>query len=104
MAFGYLNPTMFTFMQSANFLVIVVLGGMGSITGTVISGFVLTYLQEFLRILQDYRLVIYPLLLILIMIFKPSGLMGTKEFSPFKLFKKRKGSRMVSDNDCTESK
>lgn len=88
--FGYLNPTMFNFMKSVDFLIIVVLGGMGSITGTVITGFALTYLQEFLRILQDYRLVIYPLLLILIMLFKPSGLMGTKEFSIGALFQKKK--------------
>lgn len=79
--FGYLNPTMFNFLKSVDFLVIVVLGGMGSITGTVIAGFVLTYLQEFLRILQDYRLVIYPLLLIFIMLFRPSGLMGNRELS-----------------------
>lgn len=79
--FKYLNPTMFTFLKSADYLVIIVLGGMGSITGTIIAGFTLTYLQEFLRILQDYRLVIYPLLLILMMLFRPSGLMGTKEFS-----------------------
>ncbi|MGE5581990.1 MAG: branched-chain amino acid ABC transporter permease [Bacillota bacterium] len=77
--FGYLNPTMFNFMTSTNFLVIVVLGGMGSIIGTVATGFILTYLQEFLRFLQDYRLVIYPLILIVIMIFKPSGLVGIVE-------------------------
>ncbi|HEX7714777.1 MAG TPA: branched-chain amino acid ABC transporter permease [Bacillota bacterium] len=90
--FGYLNPTMFNFMKSMDFVVIVVLGGMGSITGTVITGFALTYLQEFLRILQDYRLVIYPLVLILIMLFKPSGLMGTKEFSVGAIFQKKKNT------------
>jgi branched-chain amino acid transport system permease protein len=79
--FGYLNPTMFNFLKSFDFLIIVVLGGMGSITGTVIAGYALTYLQEFLRILQDYRLVIYPVILILIMLFRPGGLMGKREFS-----------------------
>lgn len=77
--FGYLNPTMFNFLKSCDFLVIVVLGGMGSIAGTVATGFILTYLQEFLRFLQDYRLVIYPLILIIIMLFKPSGLIGLVE-------------------------
>ena len=77
--FGYLNPTMFNFLKSCDFLVIVVLGGMGSIFGTVATGFVLTYLQEFLRFLQDYRLVIYPLILIIIMLFKPTGLIGLVE-------------------------
>jgi branched-chain amino acid transport system permease protein len=74
--FGYLNPTMFNWLKSMDFLMIVVLGGMGSIVGTVVTGFILTYLQEFLRILQDYRLVIYPLILIFIMLFKPTGLVG----------------------------
>jgi branched-chain amino acid transport system permease protein len=87
--FGYLNPTMFNFLKSVDFLVIVVLGGMGSITGTVITGFILTYLQEFLRILQDYRLVIYPLLLILMMLFRPSGIMGTRELSLVGLFQRK---------------
>ncbi len=80
--FGYLNPTMFNFLKSVDFLIIVVLGGMGSVTGTIISSFTLTYLQEFLRFLKDYRLVIYPLLLILIMLFRPKGLMGRSELSP----------------------
>lgn len=77
--FGYLNPTMFNFLKSCDFLVIVVLGGMGSIVGTVATGFILTYLQEFLRFLQDYRMVIYPLILIVIMLFKPTGLIGLVE-------------------------
>lgn len=77
--FGYLNPTMFNFLKSCDFLVIVVLGGMGSIVGTVATGFILTYLQEFLRFLQDYRLVIYPLILIILMLFKPTGLIGLVE-------------------------
>ena len=79
--FGYLNPTMFTFLKSVDFLIIVVLGGMGSITGTIISSYILTYLQEFLRFLKDYRLVIYPLILILIMLFRPKGLLGRSELS-----------------------
>jgi branched-chain amino acid transport system permease protein len=77
--FGYLNPTNFDFLRSCDFVVMVVLGGMGSITGTVATGFILTYLKEFLGFLQDYRLVIYPVLLILVMIFKPSGLIGIFE-------------------------
>ncbi|MCL6591824.1 MAG: branched-chain amino acid ABC transporter permease [Firmicutes bacterium] len=77
--FGYMNPTMFNFLKSLDFLVIVVLGGMGSIVGTVVTGYVLTYLQEFLRFLKDYRLVIYPLILIIIMLFKPTGLIGIIE-------------------------
>ena len=54
---------------------------MGSITGSVIAAFVLTYLQEFLRFLQDYRLLFYPLILICVMLFRPQGFLGMKEFS-----------------------
>lgn len=79
--FGYLNPTMFSFLKSIDFVIFVTLGGMGSITGSIIATYVLTYLQEFLRFLKDYRLVIYPLILLLIMLFRPQGLLGRKEFS-----------------------
>jgi branched-chain amino acid transport system permease protein len=84
--FGYLNPTMFNFLKSVDFLIIVVMGGMGSVAGTVIAGYALTYLQEFLRFLKDYRLVIYSLLLVVIMIYRPSGLMGKREWSPASFF------------------
>ena len=59
---------------------------MGSVTGAVIAAFVLTYLQEFLRFLQDYRLLIYPLILIFVVLFRPQGLLGMKEISFVKLW------------------
>lgn len=89
--FGYLSPNMFNFQKSVEFLIIVVLGGMGNLTGTVLAGISLTYLQEFLRFLKDYRLVIYPVILILVMIFQPSGIMGlfgNREFSLARLVSK----------------
>ncbi len=98
--FGYLNPTMFNFLKSCDFLVIVVLGGMGSIVGTVATGFILTYLQEFLRFLQDYRLVIYPLILIIIMLFKPTGLIGlVEDFKKWRTqtFSDRKGQSKAGE-------
>jgi branched-chain amino acid transport system permease protein len=79
--FGYLNPAMFGWLNSVNFVVIVVLGGMGSITGTIIAAIVFTFLQEWLRVFEDFRLVIFGFALILLMIFWPKGLMGNKEFS-----------------------
>ncbi|WP_369413674.1 hypothetical protein [Brucepastera parasyntrophica] len=54
---------------------------MGSITGSVLAAFVLTSLQEFLRFLKDYRLLIYPIILILFMLFRPQGILGMKELS-----------------------
>src|SRR5574344_2317252 len=78
---GFVKPEQASFTKSIDYLIFVVLGGMGSTTGSVIAAFVLTYLQEFLRILKDYRLLIYPVILILVMIFRPQGFMGMKEFS-----------------------
>lgn len=78
---GYIKPDLASFNNSINALIFVVLGGMGSITGSVIAAFVLTYLQEFLRFMQNYRLLVYPVILILVMLFRPQGLMGMKEFS-----------------------
>lgn len=78
---GFIKPDLASFNNSINALIFVVLGGMGSVTGSVIAAFVLTYLQEFLRFLQNYRLLFYPVILILVMLFRPQGLMGMKEFS-----------------------
>ncbi|MEG2054631.1 MAG: hypothetical protein RR052_06785, partial [Oscillospiraceae bacterium] len=57
------------------------LGGMGSFTGSIVSAITLTILPEALRSFSQYRMLIYSLALILMMIFKPSGLLGTYEFS-----------------------
>lgn len=76
-----LDPKKFNFMFSIEILVIVVLGGMGSITGSIIAAIILTVLPELLRDFSDYRLLIYAVMLLGIMLFKPSGLLGTKEFS-----------------------
>lgn len=78
---GSLSPATFDFNKSIDYLVMVVLGGMGSITGSIISATVLTLLPEMLRFLADWRMLIYSLVLILMMLFRPKGLMGTAEFS-----------------------
>ena len=70
-----------SFNNSVNMLIYVVLGGMGSISGTVIAAFVLTAIQEALRFLGNYRLLFYPVVLIIVMLFRPQGLMGMKELS-----------------------
>lgn len=68
-------------MSSVNFVVIIVLGGLGSITGTIIASFIFVYIREWLDYFGDLRLVIFSLALILIMLFWQKGIMGTKEFS-----------------------
>ncbi|MDR1249651.1 MAG: branched-chain amino acid ABC transporter permease, partial [Treponema sp.] len=74
-----------SFNRSIDYLIFVVLGGMGSMTGAVLAAYILTCLQEFLRFLQDYRLLIYPLILIFVMLFRPQGLLGLKELSFLRL-------------------
>jgi branched-chain amino acid transport system permease protein len=76
-----LVPSTFGFMKSAEILVIVVLGGLGSIFGPVVSATALTILPEVLRAFSQYRMLIYSLMLVLTMIFKPSGLCGRYDFS-----------------------
>lgn len=78
---GFIKPDQAGFTKSIDYLIFVVLGGMGSTTGSVLASYVLTYLQEFLRFLQNYRLLFYPVVLIVVMIFRPQGLLGTKEVS-----------------------
>ena len=82
---GFIKPDQAAFTKSIDYLIFVVLGGMGSTTGSILSAYVLTYLQEVLRFLKDFRLLIYPVVLIIVMIFRPQGLLGTKELSFAKL-------------------
>lgn len=77
---GYLSPSAFTFTKSVDIFVIVVLGGMGSLSGSIIAAIALTILPEALRDFESYRMLAYSALLILTMLFRPKGLMGTKEF------------------------
>lgn len=76
-----IDPKKFTFMYSVEIFIIVVLGGMGSLTGTVVAAVVLGILNEFLHVIDQWRLVIYSILLVIMMIFRPEGLLGNKEFS-----------------------
>ena len=71
----------FNFNKSIEFLIIVVLGGLGSFTGSIFSAVFLTFLPELLRSFNEYRMLIYSAALIFIMIFKPSGIFGTYEIS-----------------------
>ena len=78
---GSLYPANFKFMKSIEILVMVVLGGMGSMLGSVLSASVLTILPEALRAFDNYRMVAYSLALVIMMIFRPKGLLGSYDFS-----------------------
>lgn len=85
---GILQPNTFGFMKSIEILVMVVLGGMGSMLGSILSATVLTALPQVLLAFDKWRMVLYSIVLILVMIFKPSGLMGTYDFSMSRLLEK----------------
>lgn len=78
---GFIQPDSFNFMKSVEILTFVVFGGMGSLSGTFIATIVLTFMPEFLREIKDFRMIIYSLALVVLMIFRPEGIMGTKEIS-----------------------
>ena len=63
-------------MKSIELLNMVVLGGMGSIPGTILGAVILTLLPEMLRIVAEYRMLFYGALLVILMIFRPNGLLG----------------------------
>jgi branched-chain amino acid transport system permease protein len=70
----YINPMQFSFLKSFEIVVMVIIGGMGSILGVILSATLLTILPEALRTVAQYRMVIYSLLLVIIMITRPQGL------------------------------
>ena len=71
---GFVNPTSFTFFESALILAIVVLGGMGSTLGVVLAAFVLTVTPELLRTFAEYRVLLFGVLMVVMMIWRPRGL------------------------------
>jgi branched-chain amino acid transport system permease protein len=92
----YLSPAIFDFNKSFEIIMMVVLGGMGSISGSVVAAIFLTVIKEALRPLVeitkiDFRMVIFSLVLIILMLSKPNGLFGSKELSIFK--RKSKGQK-----------
>lgn len=98
---GSLFPSTFKFMKSIEILVMVVLGGMGSMLGSVIAATVLTVISELLRSVGDYRMVFYALLLVIMMIFRPKGLMGTYDFSLSRILERgvnRGGAKKEADS------
>ena len=87
---GSVVPKDYTFINSINILIIVVFGGLGSITGSIVSAIVLGILNMLLQDVASVRMIIYALALVLVMIFRPGGLLGTWELSLSRLFKKGK--------------
>ncbi|MEI3117333.1 MAG: branched-chain amino acid ABC transporter permease [Merdibacter sp.] len=92
--FYVIKPDLFTFNKSIDILVMVVFGGMGSITGSVIAAVFIGILNTVLQSFASLRMIIYGVVLVAIMIFRPSGLLGTKEFTFSALLNRRKKEKV----------
>jgi branched-chain amino acid transport system permease protein len=87
----YINPEGFNFLKSVEVVIIVILGGMGSTAGVVVAAIALTLLNEVLREFEVYRMIVFSLLLILLMILRPKGLLGDLGWVA-RLWKRRRGA------------
>lgn len=87
--FYVISPGIFGFQKSIDILVIVVFGGLGSITGSVIAAILLAVITTLLQSYSAIRMILYALLLIIIMLFRPQGLLGTKEITDLFKFGKK---------------
>ena len=79
--FYFIKPDTFGFLKSIDILVIVVLGGLGSLSGSVIAAILLALISTVLQQFTAVRMILYALLLVIIMVFRPQGLMGSREVS-----------------------
>ncbi|WP_461370696.1 branched-chain amino acid ABC transporter permease [Candidatus Darwinibacter acetoxidans] len=87
------TPSQIGFVKSIDILIMVVLGGLGSITGSIFAAVFLTIIPELLRGFAEYRMILYPILLIVVMIYRPAGLLSGQEFSLSNLAKHFKGAK-----------
>ena len=97
---GVLDPSKFDFNYSVEILIMVVLGGMGSITGSIVAAIVLTLLPELLRGFSEYRMLIYSVILFCVMLVKPSGLLGQHELSLTKILNKFRGKKAETKKEA----
>ncbi len=84
--FSFIKPDSFGFMKSVDILVIVVFGGLGSISGSIVGAIALSLISVFLQNIPELRMVVYAVILFLIMVYRPQGIMGNAEL---RLFRKR---------------
>ena len=85
------HPASFTFMMSFNYLTMVVMGGLGSITGSVVGAVILTFVSAALASWPEWRMIVYSIVLILLMLYRPQGLFGNVELTSLSIFKRFKG-------------
>lgn len=81
--FYIIQPTNFGFLKSFDILIFVVLGGLGSMSGSVIAAILLTIISTYLQQYPETRMIIYSIVLVVVMLYRPQGLMGTREITDF---------------------
>lgn len=81
---SYIDPTSFTYNASQEMLVMVIFGGLGSLPGCFLGAIALTLLPELLRGLMEYRMLIYGILMVVMMLVKPEGILGNLNFDHLK--------------------
>ncbi|MBM7609426.1 branched-chain amino acid transport system permease protein [Lysinibacillus composti] len=91
--FYIIQPTTFGFLKSFDILIYVVLGGLGSLSGSVLAAILLTVVSTYLANFPETRMIIYSLVLIIVMLYRPTGLMGTKEITDLFKIGKKGGSK-----------
>ena len=82
---GFIQPSMFDMMKSTELTAVVVFGGLGSLSGTILGSAAITLIMEYFRDISQYRMLIYGLLLVIIMVFRPEGLLGSREIWDLKM-------------------
>ena len=92
----YIHTNSFTFIKSFEIIIMIVIGGLGSITGSILGAVLFISLTEGLRQFAQYRMVLFSLLLIVIMIVRPQGILGRREFA---IFSRRRGRSRGGSTD-----
>lgn len=96
---GIIDPGTFNFNRSVEVVIMVVIGGMGSISGAVIGGILVALLPEVLRGLHEFRMIVFPLILILVMLLRPLGILGRHEIWELPIFQRKKKVRSSELSD-----
>ena len=79
---SFVQPVMFDSAKSTELVALVVFGGLGSMSGSLVGATILTLVTELFRPMSKYRMLVYGMVLVLIMVLRPSGIMGKHELTP----------------------
>lgn len=101
---GFIQPDTFSFIKSSDYLVYLYAGGIGTLSGSIVGALLLTILPEALRFLANWRIVIYAVVLILVMLYRSNGLCGGKELPFLKVKRQSLYDELPGQNKLRKSK